>query len=123
MTPDDVQSRIKTALSMIKFERDANVAIWALSQAIARDVKADKACAVRDAVLEVESRHKAEEVKVAEVYTDEEAVEHFRNNIKQKAVSGEFDAAFAGKIMDALNIKQKDRDITIKVVSYKDILD
>ena len=75
------------------------------------------------AVNEIKSKYEAKEAEktVEALYSDEEASERFLNHLKQKAAEGDFDAALAGKIMDAFGIKAKDRDITVNIVSFKDV--
>ena len=83
---------------------------------VAKWNKAEKKAAVAEAVEKVKPKADGKSV-----YTDEEASEKFLNHLKQKAAEGDFDAALAGKIMDAFGIKAKDRDIAIEVVDFKDV--
>lgn len=90
----------------------ASATIWSEVSRWSREQK-------KVAVNEILSKQEAKKCSDS-IYTDEEASERFLNHLKAKAAEGDFDAALAGKIMDAFGIKAKDRDITVETISFKD---
>ena len=99
-----------------------NKAVHAAGNVLWPKIRRWKDAEVRGALdKQREANKELEKALPEEHITDEEASVRFLNHLKQKAASGEFDAALAGKIMDAFNIKQKDRDIMLKIVDFKDV--
>ena len=99
--------------------REFNSAFAACCRKLARDLNHKHKEALDEAVKGLVAPSESVDCD----YTDEEAIAYFLKNIKAKAVSGEFDAAFAGKIMETLNVRMKDRDVIIQTVLYKDVAD
>jgi hypothetical protein len=123
MTPDTIQSRFKTALP-IEWTKDVNVPLWAFCKALAQDIRTDTANAVRDAVLDVEARYKAEALTSkasTKRMTDEELADAIDVMICNKVLDETISAAEIAQLKDIRNIKLKDRDVVINVLNYKDL--
>lgn len=123
LNADAIQSKFKAGLPMIEWDSAMNKASWTFFKGFASELKQAEKQAVNEAVkaqAEVFKAEKEAAKKSTAKYTDEEAKDNFLNHLKQKAADGDFDAALAGKIMDAFNIKAKDRDITMSIIDFKD---
>jgi hypothetical protein len=121
ITADQFQSRIKACLG-------ENSAIWAESKLMAHDHRLAVNEAVQLAVRDNEAKHSIKAAKEASKapkskrMTDEELAEAIDIMICNKVLDGSISAAEIAQLKDIRNIKLKDRDVVINVVSYKDIL-
>ena len=67
-----------------------------------------------------ETKNLAERAANSDEMTEEEAKERFIHHLKMRAAEGEFDAAMVGKLIEVFGVKAKDRDISIKMVNFRD---
>lgn len=67
-----------------------------------------------------EAKNLVEKMSNEHEMTEEEAKERFIYHLKMKAAAGDFDAAMVGKLVEVFGVKAKDRDISIKMVDFKD---
>ena len=80
------------------------------------------------AIKEVLDKQAEEEAKKAHTIngkrmTDEERADAVGDFLDQRLLSGEITAAEIAQLKDIQNLKQKDRDIIIQVVNYKELED
>jgi uncharacterized damage-inducible protein DinB len=72
---------------------------------------------------EWEKQAKATSTASGKRMTDEERADAVGDFLDARLLSGEITAAEIAQLKDIQNLKQKDRDVIIQVVSYKELLD
>ena len=123
MTGDVLMSRVKSCLSMFKWDRQANQAIYGEAKAILSEIRLEWSKEKR-AMEEAFKAQRAEEAKAKPrltPMTEEELSDSIDILLTTKVNNQTISAAEIAQLSSIRNLKKKDRDITIQTVNYKDL--